>query len=131
MIALRDIRAPIFAVGMVRDTVAPWRSVYKVSLFTDTEVTFALASGGHNVGIVNPPSQARGSFQLMTRGSTDRYVEPDSWVAAAPHYSGSWWPAWEQWIRTAGSKDEVDPPDMGAVEQGLPPLCDAPGTYVR
>ena len=131
VIALRDIRAPIFAVGMARDTVAPWRSVYKVSLFTDTDVTFALASGGHNVGIVNPPSQGRGSFQLMTRSSTDRYVEPDNWVAAAPHYEGSWWPAWEEWIRAAGSKDEVDPPHMGAIEQGLPPLCDAPGVYVR
>ena len=112
-------------------TVAPWRSVYKVSLFTDTEVTFALASGSHNVGIVNPPSQARGSFQLMTRGSTDRYVEPDSWVAAAPHYSGSWWPAWEQWIRTGGLEGRSRSTAHGRRSAGIPPLCDAPGTYVR
>ncbi len=131
VIALRDIRAPIFAVGMVRDHIAPWRSVYKVNLFTETDVTFALASGGHNVGIVNPPSQGRGSFQLMNRGSNDRYLEPDKWAAAAPHYEGSWWPAWEEWIRASGSKDEVDPPHVGGVEQGLPVLCDAPGIYVH
>ena len=110
VIALRDIRAPIFAVGTARDHIAPWRSVYKVSLFSDTDVTFALASGGHNVGIVNPPSRARGSFQLMTRRQGERYMEPDTWVAAAPHYEGSWWPAWEEWVRASGSNDEVDPP---------------------
>jgi len=131
VITLRDIRAPIFAIGMARDTVAPWRSVYKVNLFTETDVTFALASGGHNVGIVNPPSQGRGSFQLMTRGSTDPYVAPDNWVAAAPHYSGSWWPAWEVWIRATGSKDEVDPPHVGSIERSFPPLCEAPGIYVH
>jgi len=130
VIALRDIRAPIFAVGMARDHIAPWRSVYKVSLFSDADVTFALASGGHNVGIVNPPSAGRGSFQLMTRRHGERYMDPDTWLAAASHYEGSWWPAWEEWVRTAGSKDEVDPPELGAVEEGLPPLGDAPGSYV-
>jgi polyhydroxyalkanoate synthase subunit PhaC len=131
VIALRDIRAPIFAVSMARDDIAPWKSVYKVSLFTDTDVTFALASGGHNVGIVNPPAQKRGSYQLMTMARNERYVEPDAWVAAAPSYEGSWWPAWEEWLRASGSGEEVDPPDMGATEAGLPPLCEAPGVYVR
>jgi len=131
VIAMRDIRAPIFAVGTARDHIAPWRSVYKVSLFSDTDVTFALASGGHNVGIVNPPSQEKGSFQLMTRGAGERYMDPDTWVAAAPHREGSWWPAWEQWVREAGSSEQVDPPELGAYEQGFPPLGDAPGTYVR
>jgi polyhydroxyalkanoate synthase len=131
VIALRDIRAPIFAVGMARDHIAPWRSVYKISLFTDTDVTFALASGGHNVGIVNPPAQKRGSYQLLTMGRSERYVEPDTWIAAAPSYQGSWWPAWEQWLRDSGSGEEVDPPRMGATEAGLPPLCESPGAYVR
>ncbi len=130
-IALRDIRAPVFVVGMARDHIAPWRSVYKICLFTDTDVTFALASGGHNVGIVNPPAQARGSYQLMTMERNARYVEPDTWVAAAPSFEGSWWPAWEAWIRASGSGGEVDPPHMGATDAGLPPLCDAPGVYVR
>ena len=130
-IALRDIRAPIFVVGMARDHIAPWRSVYKIRLFTDTDVTFALASGGHNVGIVNPPAQKRGSYQLMTMGRNDRYVEPDTWVAAAPSFGGSWWPAWEQWLRASGSRAEADPPSMGAPDEGLPPLCEAPGAYVR
>ena len=131
VIALRDIRAPIFAVAMARDHIAPWRSVYKIGLFTDTDVTFALASGGHNVGIVNPPAKARGSYQLKTVERDERYVDPDTWVAAAPSYQGSWWPAWAAWLDEVGSGDELEPPHMGATEAGLPPLCDAPGVYVR
>ena len=65
----------------------------------------------------------------MTRRRGERYMDPDTWVAAAPHYEGSWWPAWEAWIRAAGSSDEVDPPALGA-GTGFPPLGDAPGSYV-
>jgi polyhydroxyalkanoate synthase len=123
VIAMRDIRAPIFAVGTTRDHIAPWRSVYKVSLFADTDVTFALVSGGHNVGVVNPPDQDKGSFQLLTRRHGQRYMDPDTWATQAPHHDGSWWPAWEAWL--------VPPPSTGAPARGFPALGNAPGQYVR
>ena len=129
MIALRDIRAPIFAVGMALDHIAPWRSVYKVILFSDADVTFALASGGHNVGIVNPPSQAKSSFQLMTREEGARYMDPYTWIATAPRHEGSWWPAWEDGSGERARRSR--PPPLGDVEEGYPPLADAPGSYLR
>jgi polyhydroxyalkanoate synthase len=52
-VVLGDIRVPIFAVGTVSDHVAPWHSTYKIHLQTDTEVTYLLTTGGHNVGIVS------------------------------------------------------------------------------
>ncbi|WP_239002729.1 PHA/PHB synthase family protein [Rhodovastum atsumiense] len=131
VIVMRDVRVPIFAVGTARDHIAPWRSVYKVSLFADTDITFALASGGHNVGIVCPPDSPKGSFQMLTRPENEQYIDPDTWAALAPHHDGSWWPAWERWLVAAGSETRVAPPAMGAPAQGLVPLDAAPGRYVH
>jgi polyhydroxyalkanoate synthase len=131
VIALRDIRAPAFVVGTSRDHIAPWWSVYKFSLFADTDVTFALVSGGHNVGIINPPDQAKGSVQCLTRRHGEAYLDPDTWAAIAPHRAGSWWPAWQQFLVSAGSARQVAPPSTGAAADGYPALGDAPGLFVR
>jgi polyhydroxyalkanoate synthase len=61
-ITISDIRVPLFAVGTSRDHVAPWSSVYKLHLLSDTEITFVLASGGHNAGIVSEPGHPRRSY---------------------------------------------------------------------
>ncbi|MFO1436367.1 MAG: alpha/beta fold hydrolase [Gammaproteobacteria bacterium] len=130
-LALTDIRAPIFAVSTERDHVSPWKSVYKVHLHTDTEVTFVLSTGGHNVGVVNPPGNnpvPRG-YRIATHGADEKYVDPDLWLHRTAQHSGSWWPAWRQWLDDrSGAFSE--PPAMGAANAGLPPLDDAPGQYV-
>ena len=128
-VSLSDIRAPIFMVGTVRDHVAPWRSVYKLNLVAETELTFLLTSGGHNAGIVSEPGHPGRSFQVATRPAGAPYLNPDDWLAEAPRHDGSWWPAWEAWLAQHSSGREA-PPAMGAPDRGCPPLEDAPGTYV-
>jgi len=131
VIALRDIAAPVFAVGTVRDHIAPWHSVYKVTLFTDTDVTFVLTAGGHNAGIVSEPGHAGRSFRIGTRRHGDRYLDPTRWAAQAEARAGSWWPAWQAWLVAQSAEPGlVPPPVMGAPAQGLPPLGEAPGSYV-
>jgi polyhydroxyalkanoate synthase len=122
-VALSDIRVPLFVVGTERDHVSPWRSVYKIHLLTDTEITFLLTSGGHNAGIVSEPGHAHRSYRIATHAHDARYLDPDAWQAAAGYHDGSWWPAWQGWL-AARSGECAAPPACASA------LDDAPGAYV-
>ena len=122
-VALTDIHAPLFAVGTTRDHVAPWRSVYKVGLNTDVDITFLLASGGHNAGIVSEPGRDGRTYQVSTRHRDEPYLDPQAWAAQTPRQEGSWWPEWHGWL-AQHSGAPAAPPAMGAA------LGDAPGEYV-
>jgi poly[(R)-3-hydroxyalkanoate] polymerase subunit PhaC len=128
-VSLRDIRTPIFAVSTIRDHVAPWRSVYKIQMLTDADVTFVLSNGGHNAGIVSEPGHPRRHHQIATHKENENYVDPDAWQRSAVHHEGSWWPCWEDWL-VKRSADHVSPPEMGAPQRGYAVLGDAPGIYV-
>ncbi|HMO48245.1 MAG TPA: alpha/beta fold hydrolase [Rubrivivax sp.] len=128
-VALGDIKLPVFCVGTTTDHVAPWRSVFKLHLFCQSEITFALTNGGHNAGIVSEPGRPRRRYQLHTRPAQGRYLSPDEWLETAQSHEGSWWPAWTAWLRERSS-DPVSPPAIGAPGKGLEALDDAPGVYV-
>jgi polyhydroxyalkanoate synthase len=128
-VSLRDIRVPLFAVSTIMDQVAPWRSVYKIQMLTDADVTFVLSSGGHNAGIVNPPGHPHSRHQIATHKETETYLDPDTWQVAAAHHERSWWPCWLEWLQVHSS-EMTAPPPMGAPTKGYAPLVEAPGTYV-
>jgi polyhydroxyalkanoate synthase len=124
-VSLGSLRLPTFMVGTLTDHVAPWRSVHKLHFLSPAEITFALTTGGHNAGIVNPPvPDSRRSHRLLTRPAGEHGLAPDEWLAQAPEHAGSWWPAWQQWL-AAHSGARVKPPRMGEA------LADAPGQYVK
>ncbi len=127
VVALTDLRLPVFCVGTETDHVAPWRSVYKLHLLTDAEITFVLTSGGHNVGVVNPPLESPHSYRLALRPAEAAYVDPDAFLRRARSEPGSWWPAWRVWLEQH-SGELGQPPGTGS--ERLPALYDAPGSYV-
>lgn len=128
-VALPDISVPIFVVSTVTDHVAPWKSVYKIHLFTKTDITFVLTSGGHNAGIVSEPGHPHRTYQLLTMSKGDKHITADTWQKRAPLYEGSWWIDWHQWLGRL-STDMVDVPAIGNTAAGYPVLCAAPGMYV-
>lgn len=128
-VAITDISAPVFCVSTTGDHVAPWQSVYKLHLLSDTDITFVLTSGGHNAGIVSEPGHAGRSFQMSTTPHGANYVAPEDWRTQTPLEDGSWWPEFATWLRDH-STGTGKPPRMGGTEHPSVPLGDAPGRYV-
>jgi polyhydroxyalkanoate synthase subunit PhaC len=134
-VSLHDIELPMFVVATERDHVSPWRSVYKIHLLTHAPIEFVLSSGGHNVGIVNPPSGPGASRQAGYRAALRKagapYQDAQSWYDAATAHPGSWWPAWQGWLAAHSGAPVAAPPIGGRGAQRLKPLYDAPGRYVH
>ncbi|MEM8729234.1 MAG: alpha/beta fold hydrolase [Pseudomonadota bacterium] len=130
VIVLKDITAPMFVIGTETDHIAPWRSVYKTSLFTDNDLTFVLTNGGHNGGILSEPGHPGRHYRLGHRPAGGTYRSPDDWLDAHEAERGSWWPAWVHWLKAQCSR-RASPPGMGAPDLGYPVLGDAPGEYVH
>jgi polyhydroxyalkanoate synthase len=119
------VTLPVCAIACETDHIAAWKDSFRgVVQMGSKDKTFILSESGHIAGIVNPPAKKkyghwRGPEPIGT---------PASWKEAATYHEGSWWPFWDQWL-AARSGDMV--PARAPGSKAWPPLCDAPGTYVR
>ena len=127
-VAVSEILVPLFVLGTETDHVAPWRSVYKIHLLNQGDITFALASGGHNAGVVSEPGHAHRHYRLSHRAAKEPFIAPEDWERTIWEKEGSWWPAYAAWLK-GHSGTEAAPPPMGGAN--YPPIADAPGSYVR
>ncbi len=131
VVALSDITTPIFLVGARKDHIAPWRSVYKLHLFTAAPITFVLTSGGHNAGIISEPGHPGRRYRIATREPDALYQSPDAWRDGVAPQDGSWWTAWGGWLAARGTAARAPAPSMGAPASGFKPIEAAPGRYVH
>ena len=133
LVRMVDIELPLFVVATDRDHVSPWKSVYKIHRLTRAPVSFVLSSGGHNVGIVNPPggpaSHAQASYRFASHGPGMAPASPQGWLDSAAQRAGSWWPCWQDWLREHSS-GTVKPPRVPGLLFDGEPLA-APGSYVH
>ena len=128
-VAISDIKVPCFLVSAETDWVAPWKSVYKFLLLNGADVTFALASGGHNGGIVSVPGMPHRHYRLLRRPTGATFEAAQPWMDATPPIAGSWWTEYVAFLGTQSSPAAAPPP-MGNAAVRLGPFELAPGSYV-
>ncbi|MCX8225403.1 MAG: alpha/beta fold hydrolase [Sulfitobacter sp.] len=123
-IALTDIRAKIYCVATETDHVSPWRSVYRLLLLTDTDVTFVLTNGGHNGGILSEPGHTGRHFRCTQKAEGDGHIAAADWFEGQQPRDGSWWPHWVSWLKKRSTPAKQPPASKFEI------LDAAPGRYV-
>jgi len=125
LLDLSKVKVPVYNLATREDHIAPADSVLYGSQFFGGPVKYVLSGSGHIAGVVNPPSL--GKYQYWTNDSI-RDVTLAQWLKGAREHKGSWWPDWREWLQS------IDPEQVPARAVGtaaMPPIEDAPGSYVR
>jgi polyhydroxyalkanoate synthase len=125
LLDLSKVKVPVYNLATREDHIAPADSVLYGSQFFGGPVKYVLSGSGHIAGVINPPTS--GKYQYWTN-DTIRDISLADWIKNAQEHKGSWWPDWREWLG-ALDPEEVDARHVGSDD--LPPLEDAPGSYVR
>lgn len=122
---LSKIDVPTYFISCAQDHIALWKGTYTGATVIGGKPRFVLGGSGHIAGIVNPPAKKKYGFW-----TNDNLPEnPDDWYQGAQFNEGSWWLDWQKWIVEQGNMDLIPARQPGSAE--LPPIEDAPGTYVQ
>jgi len=125
LLDLSKVKVPIYNLATREDHIAPADSVLYGSQFFGGPVKYVLSGSGHIAGVVNPPSL--GKYQFWTNDNIKDVTLAD-WLKGAQEHKGSWWPDWREWL---ASIDAEEVPARAVGTEALPPIEDAPGSYVR
>ena len=125
-VSVENMTAPLMVIGTEKDHVAPWRSVFKILLDSQVDSHFILASGGHNAGVISEPGHPHRHYRTGVQTAQQAWVSPDEWLQDAVVHSGSWWPAWSEWLQAQSSQDTLKPRRITRSKS----LGPAPGDYV-
>jgi len=121
---LDRVSTDAYVVAGIADHITPWENCYRTTGLLGGKTRFVLSTSGHIAALVNPPSNDRASFRVNPANPAD----PQEWLADAGTEPGSWWPDFAAWLSARCGPDKRAPRQLGT--RGLPPLIEAPGTYV-
>jgi polyhydroxyalkanoate synthase len=125
LLDLSKVKVPIYNLATREDHIAPADSVLYGSQFFGGPVKYVMSGSGHIAGVVNPP--ASNKYQFWTNDNIKDVTLAD-WLKGAQEHKGSWWPDWREWL---ASIDAEEVPARAVGTEALPPIEDAPGSYVR
>jgi polyhydroxyalkanoate synthase subunit PhaC len=125
LLDLSKVKVPVYNLATREDHIAPAESVLYGSQFFGGPVKYVLSGSGHIAGVVNPP--AANKYQYWTNDNI-RDAKLSDWLKSASEHKGSWWPDWREWLE---SIDAEKVPARTAGSEALPPIEEAPGSYVR
>jgi polyhydroxyalkanoate synthase subunit PhaC len=113
-----------YLVAGITDHICPWQSCYRSTQLLSGRQRFVLSTSGHVAAMVNPPGNAKASYQMAKECPED----PQEWLRLAETCHGSWWPDYADWLAERCGEEKAAPDELGG--GGLAPIGDAPGTYV-
>jgi polyhydroxyalkanoate synthase len=119
------VEVPTYFVGGLGDYLMPWRGIYRAVHEFGGLNRFVLSTSGHVQSILRPPNLANTEFFVNEMYPTD----PDAWFLGAERRAGTWWLDWTDWLRRHAGESRAVPTTPGC--QDYPPICAAPGTYVK
>jgi len=121
---LSRIDVGTYLVAGIADHITPWQNCYRSTQLLGGDSRFVLSTSGHIAALVNPPGNPKASYQVNKANPAD----PQEWLRTAQTEQGSWWPDALAWLGERCGAEVAAPTELGGA--GLPPLIDAPGTYV-
>jgi polyhydroxyalkanoate synthase len=123
-IDLSKIEVDAYVVAGIADHITPWQNCYRTTQLLGGDTRFVLSTSGHIAALVNPPGNPKASYYLNKSTPADA----GEWLKSAETQQGTWWSDVSVWLDEHCGGKKPTPEQLGGA--GLPPLADAPGTYV-
>ena len=124
-IDLSQIDVPCYFLCTIEDHIAPWKATFKTKDLFAGPAEYVLGASGHIAGVINPPRKNKRHYWFNGERTTD----PERWLETAEQAPGSWWPHWDQWLKSQGGALKAAPKRLGNAQ--FEPIEPAPGRYVK